>query len=100
MIMPICLGILFGLSMIFDGYMENVFIIATTVYIYTYIVYYEKNYKKLFVGLIVSFLITNLLIVFFIKDDIKVKSIEYGDVQDETLVMLVYDGESRKYNIR
>lgn len=100
MVMPICLGVLFGLSIIFDGYMENIFIIAATVSVYTYFIYYEKDYKKLFAGFIVSFLIINLSIVVFIKDDIKVKSIEHGDIQDETLVMLVYDGESKKYNIR
>lgn len=100
MVMPICLGILFGLSIIFDGYMENIFIIATTVAIYTYLIYYEKNYKSLFIGVLLSFFIINISIVFFIKDDIKVKSVEHGDTQDETLVMLVYDGESKKYNLR
>lgn len=100
MVMPICLGILFGLSVIFDGYMENIFIIATTVAIYTYFIYYEKNYKGLFIGVLLSFFIINISIVFFIKDDVKVKSIEHGDTQDETLVMLVYDGESKKYDLR
>ncbi|WP_250672755.1 hypothetical protein LZ906_012995 [Paraclostridium ghonii] len=100
MVMPICLGILFGLSIIFDGYMENIFIIVTTIALYTYFIYYEKNYKSLFIGFLLSFFIINISIMVFIKDDIKVESIEHGDIQDETLVMLVYDGESKKYNLR
>lgn len=100
MIIPICLGILIGFSMIFDGYIENIFIVATTISIYTYIVYCEKDYKKLFLGFIISYFIVNLIIVFFIKDNIKIKSMESGDAQDETLVMLVYDGESKEYNAK
>ncbi len=93
-------GILLGLSIIFDGYMENIFIIATTIVIYTYFTYYEIKYKKFFGGLLLSFVIINIAINTIIKDDIDLKNIEIGEQQDETVVMLLYDGEDRNYNFR
>jgi hypothetical protein len=99
MIISICSGLLLGLSMIFDGYMENIFIIATTILIYTYFIYYKKKYKDFLCGILISFFILNISVIFFIKDDINPKGIEMGDTQDETLVVLLYDGEERNYNL-
>ncbi|MGL4796918.1 MAG: CbiX/SirB N-terminal domain-containing protein, partial [Paraclostridium sp.] len=88
-----------GLSLIFNGYIENILIIIATILAYTYFSE-SKDYKNILIGLIISFAIINLSIIFFIKDSIKPKSIELGEVQKDTLVVLVYDGEDRNYNVR
>lgn len=96
---PMCFGILLGLSIIFDGYMENIFIIAATIVIYTYFVYYENHYKNVLVGLLISFFIINISLILFVKDDIDPNITDIGDTQEETLVMLLYNGEERNYNL-
>ena len=100
MIMSVFIGILLALSIIFDGYIENIFIIATTMVICTYFIYYEIKYKNFLLGLLLSFIIVNISINIIIKDDIDLKNIELGEQQDETVVMLLYDGEDRNYNFR
>lgn len=99
MIISMLCWLLIGLSLIFNGYIENILIILATILAYTYFTE-NKNYKNIFVGFIISFAIINISIMIFIKDNIKPKSIEVGEVQQDTLIMLVYDGEDRNYNAR
>ncbi|MGL5717460.1 MAG: hypothetical protein ACRCXT_07275 [Paraclostridium sp.] len=98
MIIAIAFWISVGLSLIFNGFLENILIILATTLIYTYFMDY-KEYKSIILGFFVSFIIINLSIIIFIRDDINLKDIELGEAQSETLVMLVYDGEDRNYNV-
>ncbi|MEG0180695.1 MAG: hypothetical protein RR657_02295, partial [Peptostreptococcaceae bacterium] len=100
MAIPICSGLLLGLSIIFDGYMENIFIIATTFVIYTYFAYYKNEYKKIICGVLIGFCMINIGIILFIKDDIKSNVLEVEELnKDETVVLLLYDGEDKNYNL-
>ncbi|MEG2246823.1 MAG: hypothetical protein RSC84_05190, partial [Peptostreptococcaceae bacterium] len=80
MAIPICSGLLLGLSIIFDGYMENIFIIATTFVIYTYFAYYKNEYKKIICGVLIGFCMINIGIILFIKDDIKSNVLEVEEL--------------------
>lgn len=100
MAIPICSGLLLGLSIIFDGYMENIFIVAVTIIIYTYFAYYKNGYKKFICGVLIGFFITNTGIILFVKDDIKSTVLEVDELhKNETVVLLLYDGEDRNYNL-
>ena len=99
MIISILCWLSIGLSIIFTGYIENIFLILATILIYTYLLENEKL-QHIGIGLIISFAIINISIIFFIKDKVITKDIELGETQNETLIMLVYDGEDRNYNIR
>lgn len=79
MIIPICSGILLGLSLIFDGYMENIFIIATTIIIYYYITNYKKQYKEIFIGLIISYFLVNIFSIIVLKDNINQNIVDYDE---------------------
>ena len=102
MIIPICSGILLGLSLIFDGYMENIFIIATTIIIYYYITNYKKQYKEIFIGLIISYFLVNIFSIIVLKDNINQNIVDYDEevsIKKETAVVLLYDGEDRNYDL-
>lgn len=98
MIISILCWISIGLSIIFNGFIENIFLIIASILAYTYFLE-DKSFKNIIIGLLISFTIINISIIVFIKDKILLKDIELGETQNETLVMLVYDGEDRNYNI-
>ena len=70
MIISILCWLSIGLSIIFTGYIENIFLILATILIYTYLLENEKL-QHIGIGLIISFAIINISIIFFIKEVFK-----------------------------
>ncbi|MDB8789418.1 CbiX/SirB N-terminal domain-containing protein [Romboutsia sp. 1001216sp1] len=98
MLILITLFITIGLSLILKGYMENIFIIISAIIFYRQIIIY-KEYKNLPYAFLISFIVLNSFI-FFIKESVNIKEVQPIGEKEETLVLLVSEGEDRNYNIR
>lgn len=88
-----------ALSLIFNGYMENIFIVLATVMIYKQITS-KKDYKYMVYALIISFIGVNCMILFGFRNYISFKDVQPGIEKEDTLVLLVSEGESKKYNLK
>jgi len=86
-------------SFILKGRYENIFIVLATIAFYKQVIV-DKNYKNLIYGAIVSFISVNLVISFIFKDYIVIKDVEPVNEKEETLVLLVSEGEDKNYNIK
>ncbi|HSQ88070.1 hypothetical protein [Romboutsia sp.] len=88
-----------ALSLILNGYMENILIILSTVIIYKQIII-NKDYKYMIYALIISFIGVNLMVTFGFRDYISFRDIQPGEDEEETLILLVSEGEYKHYNLR
>jgi len=86
-------------SFILKGRYENIFIVLATIAFYKQVIV-DKNYKNLIYGALVSFISVNLVISFIFKDYIVIKDVEPVNEKEETLVLLVSEGEDKNYNIK
>ncbi|MGL5329560.1 MAG: CbiX/SirB N-terminal domain-containing protein [Peptostreptococcaceae bacterium] len=87
------------LSFIFTGYMENIFIVLATLLFYKQIII-DKDYKYMAYGFIIAFIGINITIVSVFRNDIKIKDISPLEPQEETVILLVSEGESKNYNLK
>lgn len=87
------------LSFVVDGKLENIFIIISTMLFYK-VFLVEKSYKEMIFGLFISFFLVNFLIVFGVRDYVFVEKEEPTTQKNETIVLLVSEGEDKNYNIR
>lgn len=88
-----------ALSFILKGSYENIFIVLATMAFYKQVIV-NKNYKNLIYGALISFIGINLVISFIFKDYIVIKNTQPTKEKEETLVLLVSEGEDKNYNIR
>ena len=88
-----------ALSFILKGSYENIFIVLATMVFYKQVIV-NKNYKNLIYGALISFIGINLVISFIFKDYIVIKNTPPTKEKEETLVLLVSEGEDKNYNIR
>ena len=88
-----------ALSFILKGSYENIFIVLATIAFYKQVIV-NKNYKNLIYGALISFIGINLVISFIFKDYIVIKNTQPTKEKEETLVLLVSEGEDKNYNIR
>lgn len=88
-----------ALSFILKGSYENIFIVFASIAFYKLVIV-DKNYNKLIYGALISFIGINLVISFIFKDYIVIKDTQAIQEQEETLILLVSEGEDKKYNIR
>ncbi|SHH12574.1 hypothetical protein [Tepidibacter thalassicus] len=95
----IILGICFFSIFIFDNFLENILIIICTIGVYE--LFLNKDFKNIFISFIIAYFTLNLLIIVFLQEKIEFKEIEYRDKkQDKKAVVLIYDGEDKKYNLK
>lgn len=99
MIINVVFSVSVLLSLIFKDSTENIFIVIASISIYKIFIS-EKNYRKLISIFLFSYLLINIFVVFglriyFYKDDI-----DPVVQKEETLILLVYEGEDKSYNIR
>ena len=87
------------LSFIFTGYMENIFIVLSTLIFYKQIIL-DRDYKYMAYGLIIAFIGVNIITVSVFRNHIKIKDISPLEEQEETVVLLVSEGESKNYNLK
>ena len=98
MLFSIFLSICLYFSLIFNGYAENIFIILATLLFYK-IVLVEKEYKIILPSLIICFIGINMLCISGFRDHIKIKEVQTLEREEETVVLLVSEGEAKNYNI-
>lgn len=99
MLISILLCLCFLLSFIFNGYIENIFIILSTILFYKKIIL-DKDYKYLIVSFIISIVTVNFLIVFGFRNYINFKDIKSSLDKKDTLVLLVSEGEDSRFNLK
>ncbi|MDK2563033.1 CbiX/SirB N-terminal domain-containing protein [Romboutsia sedimentorum] len=99
MLLSILLFISIAFSFIFKGYMENIFIVLATLIIYKQVII-NKDYKYMLYAFIISFISVNLIIAFSFKDEISFKDVKVGEDKEETLILLVSEGEAKHYDIK
>lgn len=99
MIMSILLASSLILSFIFKGYFENIFIVLATIAFYKQIII-DRNYKSVVYTFIISFIGVNIFITFGLRNYISFKDVQPGIEKEETLVLLVSEGEDRSYNLK
>ena len=87
------------LSFIFDGYMENLFIILATLLLYKQIVI-DREYKYLIYAIIISFIGVNIISIYGLRNYIKFKDVLPDKEREETVILLVSEGEDKKYNLK
>lgn len=87
------------LSFIFDGYMENIFIVLAVIAFYKQIIL-NKEYKYMCYALIISFIGVNCIAVTGLRDYIKFEDVQPAQEREETVVLLVHEGESKRYNLK
>ena len=88
-----------ALSLIFNGYMENIFIVLSTIMIYKQI-NIKKDYKYMACALLISFIGVNCIISFGFRNYISFKDVQPGKDKEDTLVLLVSEGEAKKFNLK
>ena len=94
--------LLFGsifLSLILTGYMENIFIVLATLIFYKQIIV-DRNYKYMAYGIIIAFIGVNIITASIFRNKITTKEITPLENQEETVVLLVSEGESKNYNLK
>lgn len=79
--------------------MENIFIVLATLLFYKQI-FIDKEYKYLAYSLIIAFIGSNFIILFGFRNYIDFKDISTQEEKNETIVLLVSEGESENYNVR
>ena len=96
----ILLGLCFCSIFIFQGILENIFIIIFTLAIYKYIE--DKNTKNILVCFIIAYFILNITITGFMRDKVDLSYIErdFDEPKDTTAVVLLYDGEDDTYHLK
>ncbi|OPJ56845.1 ferrochelatase [Alkalithermobacter paradoxus] len=94
----ILLGMSFFSILIFDGFLENMFIVIFTISIYK--AFQNKDTQNLFKCFVISYIILNLVLVIFYKEKVDYSILEPYNPQDKKAVILVYQGEDRKYNLK
>lgn len=87
------------LSFIFNGYMENIFIILATVLLYKEIII-AKEYKYIPYAIIISFIGVNIVVISGLRNHIEFKDILPDKEKEETVILLVSEGESKNYNLK
>ena len=94
--------LLFGcifLSLILNGYMENIFIVLATLIFYKLIIV-DRNYKYMAYGIIIAFIGVNIITVSVFRNKITTQEISPLEKQEETVVLLVSEGESKTYDLK
>lgn len=99
MLIKVILFALIGLSLILNGYMENILIVLSTIILYNQLIV-ENNYKYLLYALLGSIILVNVFIVFGFREYMNFKDVQTLVEKDETLILLVSEGEDKHYNIR
>ena len=99
MLLSIILFSSLAFSFILKGSYENIFIVLATMSFYKQVIV-NKNYKSLIYGVLISFIGVNLVISFIFKDYIVIKEVQPVKEKEETLVLLVSEGENKNYNIK
>lgn len=99
MIISILLCSCIILSFVFNGYMENIFIFLATLAFYKQIIV-DKEYKYMLCAVLVSFIGVNFIIISAFRDHIKFEDISPQEERDETVVLLISEGESKNYNLK
>lgn len=99
MLISALLCICICLSFIFDGYMENIFIVLAVIAFYKQIII-NKEYKYMCYAVIISIIGVNCLVTLGFRDYIKFEDAEPAQEREETLILLVSEGESKNYNLR
>lgn len=86
-------------SLVLKESYENIFIVLATMAFYKQVIV-NKDYKNLIYAILISFVGVNLVISFLFKDYIVIKDTEPVTEKEETLVLLISEGEDKNYNIR
>ncbi len=95
----IFLGFCFFSMFIFDGFLENIWIVIFTIGVYQLCI--NKDKKDIFKSFIASYLILNILILIFFQENLMLKELEvYSEKKSKKVVVLVYEGEDKKYNLK
>lgn len=95
----IVLCISLALSFIFNGYIENIFIVLTTALFYKQIII-NKEYKYMVIAIIIAFIGVNFMITFIFRDYVSFKDVVDSTEKEKTLVLLVSEGEDKDYNLK
>jgi len=96
----ILLGLSFFSIFIFQGFLENIFIVIFTLAMYKCIE--DKDYKNIIVCFIIAYFILNITITGFMRDKINVGNIEldFDEPKDKTAVVLLFEGEDESYHLK
>lgn len=86
------------LSFVFDGYMENIFIVLSVMCFYKQIII-DKEYKYIGYAFIISIIGLNFILVLGFRDYVSMKEIYPQEEKDETVILLIAEGESKNYNL-
>lgn len=99
MLIAMIFAISLFLSFILNGYLENIFIVLAAIAFYKQIII-DKQYKYMVYALIISFIGVNFLITFGFRNYISFKDVQIGVEKEETLILLVSEGEDKNYNLK
>ncbi len=99
MLLSLVLFLSLGCSLIFNGTIENLFIVLAALAFYKQVII-DRNYKKLAYALFISFLVLNFSITFIFRDYFPKENADPVVDKKETLVMLVSEGENKNYKVR
>lgn len=86
-------------SFIFRGYLENIFIVLATLLFYKQIIV-DKDYKYMAYSLIIAFIGVNIITVSIFRNNISSNEISPLENKEETVVLLVSEGESKSYDLK
>ncbi|WP_248483324.1 hypothetical protein [Tepidibacter aestuarii] len=93
------MGLCFFCIFILDGFLERTCIVVFTIGIYNIIS--DKDAEFLITGFFISYFILNFVVIIFFQQDVHTKRLEISDKpQSKKAIVLVYDGEDRRYNLR
>ncbi|MEG1131782.1 MAG: hypothetical protein RSD22_10640 [Romboutsia sp.] len=99
MLISIVLCSLIFLSFIFDGVMENIFIVLAVMAFYKQIIMC-KDYKYMAYALIISYIGVNFIMTFGFRNYLSFDEISPEQDKEDTIILLISDGESKNYNFR
>lgn len=99
MLISMLLCICICLSLIFNGYMENIFIVLSVGLFYK-LIFVDKEYKYIAYSAVISYILVSVLMMTLFRNYIKFNDIQPEKEKQETVVLLVSEGESRNYNMK
>lgn len=79
--------------------MENIFIVLATLAFYKQI-FIDKEYKYMVYALLISFIGVNFIVISAFRDRIVFEDISPQEEKEETVVLLISEGESKNYNLK
>ena len=92
-------GMCMFFALIFDGNIENVFLCIFAIGLY--VVYIDNDLMHAIKSIVISYLIVNLVMVLVFREKIIVSGVDLGSTKkNQKAVLLVYDGEGERYNVR